>query len=52
MPSCIAIGNKIGAMISKIAEGSMKLPAISSRMLTTIRKDHGSSPAATIISVM
>ena len=30
MPSCIAIGNRIGARIKMIAEGSMKLPAISS----------------------
>ena len=37
MPSFIATGNRIGAMISMIDDGSMKLPASSSRMFTTSR---------------
>ena len=32
--------------------GSMKLPAISSRMLTTIRNCHGAMPQDTICSVI
>ncbi|OPZ05031.1 MAG: hypothetical protein BWZ09_01381 [Alphaproteobacteria bacterium ADurb.BinA305] len=38
MPSLMAIGNRIGARISTIDDGSMKLPAISIRMLAMIRK--------------
>ena len=38
MPSLIATGNRIGAMIRMIDDGSMTLPAISSSTLTTSRK--------------
>src|SRR3546814_14057775 len=40
MPSFMAMGNRIGARIRMIAEGSMKLPATSRRMLTTIRAEE------------
>ena len=38
MPSFIATGNRIGAMISTIDDGSITLPASSSSTLTTSRK--------------
>ena len=37
MPSLIATGNRIGAMIRMIDDGSITLPAISSSTLTTSR---------------
>src|SRR5436305_813972 len=50
MPSRIAVGNRIGAMIRMIEDGSMKLPAISSSRLTTSRKPHGPRLSASIQS--
>src|SRR5258708_34570113 len=37
MPILVASGNRIGAMIKRIDDGSITLPAASSRMLTTSR---------------
>ncbi len=48
MPSFIAIGNMIGAMISTIDEGSITLPASSSSTLTTSRNAIGPSPLSSI----
>ena len=39
------MGKRIGARISRIDDGSMKLPAISRMMLTTIRNGQGGSPS-------
>ncbi|MNP61447.1 hypothetical protein D3C76_1566340 [compost metagenome] len=46
MPSFMAMGNRIGARIRMIAEGSMNAPAISKTMFTTSRKVTGVSPAS------
>src|SRR5512135_2120194 len=47
-PSLSATGNRIGAMISTIDDGSITLPASSSITLTTSRKPITPSPCATI----
>ena len=52
MPSFMAMGKKIGARISTIAEGSMKLPATSSTTLTISRKPIGVRPSCTTHSVI
>ncbi|MNZ72889.1 hypothetical protein D3C78_912800 [compost metagenome] len=52
MPSCTAIGNRIGARIRMIAEGSMKAPATSSTMFTTSRNIHGDRPMSITQAVM
>src|SRR3954468_8971963 len=44
MPSFIATGTRIGAMISTIDEGSITLPAISNSTFTIIRNAIGPSP--------
>ena len=44
------MGKRIGIMIMVMAEGSMKLPAMSSRMLTTIRKPQAGRPHPTMVS--
>ncbi len=41
MPNLVAMEKRIGAMISRMAAGSMQLPA--SSRLTTIRNDYDSS---------
>ena len=51
-PSAAAIGNRIGAMIRTIADGSMKLPAASSTMLMTSRNAIVPNPWAVIHSAM
>ena len=44
MPSLTATGNRIGAMISTIEDGSITLPATSSRMLTNSRNPIQARP--------
>src|SRR5690554_189253 len=46
MPSSTAIGNRMGAKIRIMAEGSIKAPAINNTMLTTNRKVQGDKPAS------
>ncbi len=52
MPSCMAIGKRIGARIRMIADGSIKAPATSSTMFTTSRNCHGCRPMSTTQAVM
>ena len=44
MPNAIATGNKIGAVINKTDDGSIKLPANSNNKFTTNKNIHGLSP--------
>ena len=48
MPSFIATGNRIGAMISTIEEGSITLPASSSRTFTNSRNAITPRPLSSI----
>ena len=48
MPSLIATGNRIGAMISTIDDGSITLPASSSTMLTNSRNATTPRPLSSI----
>ena len=48
MPSFIATGNRIGAMISTIDDGSITLPASSSTMLTNSRNATTPRPLSSI----
>jgi hypothetical protein len=41
MPSFVMMGKKIGAMISRIDEGSIRLPAANGSRFTTSREDPG-----------
>ncbi len=52
MPSLVAIGNRIGAVIRMIDEGSMKLPITSSRMFTAIKKPITPTPECVNHSAM
>ena len=52
MPSFIATGNRIGAMISTIDEGSITLPARSRSTLTNSRKATTPRPLSSIHAAM
>jgi len=44
MPSWVAMGNRIGAMISRTAGGSMKLPAAKKQQVHYDQKHKGREP--------
>src|SRR5450830_1724834 len=52
IPSFMATGNRIGAMISTIDDGSMTLPANNSKTLTTSRKVIGPRPLSVIMAAI
>ncbi len=52
IPNCWEMGNRMGAMMSRMADGSMKFPAMSKRMFTTSKKPQAGRPQPTMSSAM